>query len=473
VSPLNLRRFRADRLLRSDFKRLRAAVTASAERRLSARGIHVDRSDLDALYAQAWHGLYSAVLDGEEIANPAGWLALVTFRRGIDEYRPRARASSLDDADAVTRRSRRAFAGAAAEQPDYAAALDDRIRLRQLMEALRIRLSAREREAASLCYLQGLSRSQAAERMGVSESSMRKIMDGHRGRRGVAHKVGAFVGTIESGEWCAAQGSLMRAFAHGILDPAGERYVLALAHQNDCPACRSYVLSLRGLAALLPPVPWLAPWALAAGAGVSARAGASAGVPAVAGGGAPTASAIGVGAGATVASASGAAGGGWLLAAGSGAKLAAGCLLALSVGAGCVALTIHRDADAVRDGTRAQAGAASARASGRAPTPVRARLATISSGRSFLAAGASGPALASTAKARREFGLEVGRGPAPEPVSASRAASAARAGTGSLATAPSSGRLRTDGARRTGAQPTASAPERLASAAAVHEFSPG
>jgi hypothetical protein len=311
--------------------------------------------------------------------------------------------------------------------------------------------------------------------MGVSESSMRKIMDGHRGRRGVAHKVGAFVGTIDSGEWCAAQGSLMRGFAHGILDPAGERYGLALAHQNHCPACRSYVLSLRGLAALLPPVPWLTPWALAVGAGTSAsaHAGASAGVPAVAGGGPPTASAIGVGAGATVASASGAAGGGWLLAAGSGAKLAAGCLLALSVGAGCVAITIHRDADAVRDRTGLLAGAASARASGRAPTPVRARFATISSGGSSLAAGASGPALAPTAKARREFGLEVGGGPAPEPVSASSAASAARAGTGSLATAPSGGRLRTGGARRSGARPTASAPEPPASAAAVHEFSPG
>ncbi len=62
---------------------------------------------------------------------------------------------------------------------------------------MRGRLSAREREAAALCYLQGLSRSQAAARMGISEARMRKLMDGQgAGRPGVAHKVGALADTI-------------------------------------------------------------------------------------------------------------------------------------------------------------------------------------------------------------------------------------------------------------------------------------
>src|SRR5947207_1072253 len=102
--------------------------------------------------------------------------------------------------------------------------------LREDFERLRGAVLARleHREAAALCDLQRLSRSEAAERMGMSEASMRKLMDGRRGRRGVAHKVGALVGTIGSGEWCAAQGSLMRGFAYGILDPGGERYGLAL-----------------------------------------------------------------------------------------------------------------------------------------------------------------------------------------------------------------------------------------------------
>ena len=51
----------------------------------------LDRSDLDACYAQAWQGLYAAVLDGQEIANPTGWLALVTYRRAIEELRAHQR----------------------------------------------------------------------------------------------------------------------------------------------------------------------------------------------------------------------------------------------------------------------------------------------------------------------------------------------------------------------------------------------
>ena len=120
---------------------------------------------------------------------------------------------------------------------------------------MRGRLNAREREAAALCYLQGLSRAEAAARMGVSEARMRKLMEGRGpGRPGVAGKVGALVETIRGGGWCEEQGSLMRALAYGILDPDGERYRLALAHRGECPACRAYVVSLRGLAAALPPV---------------------------------------------------------------------------------------------------------------------------------------------------------------------------------------------------------------------------
>lgn len=145
----------------------------------------------------------------------------------------------------------------------------------------------------------------------------------------------------------------MRGLAYGILDPAGERHRLALIHRSECPACRAYVVSLRGLAAILPPV--LLPWGLGAGVLARARGVAHAGAgigthpSAAAQSGAGLANGAGAQAGAGFAggvSASGAAGvggaagGSWLLAGGPlGAKLAVGCLLALGVGAGCVALT--------------------------------------------------------------------------------------------------------------------------------------
>jgi len=341
MSPLTLRRYRAERLLRKEFEGLRGRVIATVRGRLGAGSVGLDASDLDACYAQAWQGLYAALLNGEEIANPAGWLTLVTFRRAIEELRSQQRACGGHGQP-----------GRTAEEPDFAAELDDRMKLRQLFEGLRGRLSAREREAAAFCYLQGLSRSEAAARMGLSESRMRKLMDGGgAGRPGVAGKVGELAETIRAGGWCEEQGSLMRGLAYGILDPSGERYRLALSHSNECPACRAYVSSLRGLAAALPPV--LLPWGLGVGAlargGAAGHAGASIGAhPAVgaqAAGGVGAGTQAGAGIGGTLtasgaASVGGAAGGTWLLAGGPlGAKLAVGCVIALGVGAGCVALS--------------------------------------------------------------------------------------------------------------------------------------
>lgn len=285
-----LQRYRAERLLRKGFPELRSKVLAIVRSRLRAKGLTLDRADLEACYAQAWHGLYAAVLAGETIESPEGWLVLVTFRRAVDELRSASRADlgGEDDVAAAGGEIERsgagalagaaavggAVAGAAAGEPDMAAALDDRVRLRSLFEAVRSRLTVRECEAVSLCYLQGLSRAEAAARMDISERRMQKLMEGSGGSStGVAGKFGALLATIQAGEWCEQQSSLMRAFAFGILDPDGERHALAVAHTRECPACRAQVAALRGLASVLPPLPIV--FALAgtkgSGAGASAR----------------------------------------------------------------------------------------------------------------------------------------------------------------------------------------------------------
>jgi DNA-directed RNA polymerase specialized sigma24 family protein len=415
MSPLTLRRYRAERLLRQEFEGLRGRVMATVRGRLRASGVSLDASDLEACYAQAWQGLYTAVLDGQEIANPTGWLALVTFRRAIEEHRARgsvhrggvhrgdgARESGTRAADEV---------GGTVER-DFAAELDDRIRLRQLFEALRGRLSARELQAAALCYLQGLSRSEAAAQMGVSETRMRKLMEGRGpGRPGVAGKVGELVETIRGGGWCEEQGSLMRGLAYGILDPEGERYRLALIHRSECSACRAYVVSLRGLAAVLP-APGLMPWALGVGAAAGAGAGAHAHAG-HAGTGVGTAGGVGAGTGVGTAGAGSAAGGGWFLAGGgAGAKLAVGCLVAVSVGAGCVALTVaplaprhavhHRHVERVYGAAPVAQDALSSSIAGAQPVPG----ATASAGVVPSTRTGASAALISAAKASREFGLE-------------------------------------------------------------------
>jgi DNA-directed RNA polymerase specialized sigma24 family protein len=269
MSPAGLRRYRAERLLRKDFAGLRAKVLAVVRAQLRAKGIALDPADLEACYAQAWHGLYASVLEGEQIESPSAWLVLVTFRRAIDESRAASRTGVVGVGD-LGSYPQQLDAGAL----DMASELDDRTRLRHVFEAMRATLSERECEAASLCYLQGLSRADAAERMGVSEARMRKLMEGAGpGRPGVAAKVGELLDTIKAGGWCERQSSLMRAYAFGILDPAGERYALAVAHCNECPACRAHVASLRGLASVLP-LPLL-PQLGFAGGGAKAGAGAA------------------------------------------------------------------------------------------------------------------------------------------------------------------------------------------------------
>jgi RNA polymerase sigma factor (sigma-70 family) len=246
-----LSRYRAERLLRSDFAKLRSSVLAVVRSRLRARGVSLDASDLEACYAQAWHGLYANVLAGEHVEEPAAWLVLVTFRRAIDESRARSRAALgrqlLDEPFSPTSR-------------DPAETLHERARLRHLFEALRAELAPRERDAVSLCYLQGLTRAEAAARMGISVARMRKLMDGVEGRPGVAARFGELIRAVGAGEWCERQASLMRAYAFGLLDPDGERHRLAVAHLRECPSCRTHVACLRGLASVLAPPPFtLAP----------------------------------------------------------------------------------------------------------------------------------------------------------------------------------------------------------------------
>jgi RNA polymerase sigma factor (sigma-70 family) len=469
MSPLILRRYRADRLLNEEFERLRERVIAAVDGRLRRGSVALDRSDLEAAYAQAWHGLHAAVLEGQSIVSPAAWLIVVAHRRALDEHRARKGAVPTTFTDPTACPAGR----------DLDDELEDRARVRTLLEALRTRLSERERQAAALCYLQGLSRAEAAAQMGISSSRMRKLMEGGgKGLRGVAAKVGALVRVIAGGEWCEEQGSLMRGLAFGMLDPQGDRYRLAHSHSEACPACRAYVLSLRGLAVVLPPAPALLHPLLAGGAAGVASGALTGSGSAGAGVGGAAGAPLGAGAvSASSAAGAGAAGGGWWLAGGVGAKLAAGCLLALGVGAGCVALEGHGGA-----ASKAPPGhvrGARARASGsaggngaplRLPANGAATTARVDrAGRAALAGGIR--TVTASARASREFGLErtasgtsAGSDQKTGPVSAGAVASAATAQSPSGVSVPA----RTGEA---GSSPSASSS--TSPSAAAREFSPG
>ncbi len=74
------------------------------------------------------------------------------------------------------------------------ARIDDMGTLRQLFEGLRGGLGHRELEAATLCYLQGFSRAEAAAAHGREREAARQAHGGKHARGGVATKVGELVG---------------------------------------------------------------------------------------------------------------------------------------------------------------------------------------------------------------------------------------------------------------------------------------
>ena len=112
---------------------------------------------------------------------PAGWLVLVTLRRAVEELR-RARAATRARWPAMRRR-RSATSRASSTTARGCASCS---------RGCAAASSPREREAAALCYLHGLSRAEAAARMGISERAHAQADGGPRARAapGVAAKVG-------------------------------------------------------------------------------------------------------------------------------------------------------------------------------------------------------------------------------------------------------------------------------------------
>jgi RNA polymerase sigma factor (sigma-70 family) len=245
-----------ERRLEREYEPLKAQTLRSLSAKLHGRGLQLPEEDLEAYYNQAWHALYTQASSGTEIANTGGFLVQVAFRRAIDDLRrgrPDERADvPLEDVGAV--------------EHDVVERLEDERRLREFGEALRDELGERERVAASLCYIHGYTRPEAAKLMGLSERRMQKVMDA------VSKAVGRITRDIQAGRRCESRGSVNKAYALGLLDPDGERHATARAHLDECARCRADVLGIRGLASMAPPalLPWAAMHAAGGGAG-SAR----------------------------------------------------------------------------------------------------------------------------------------------------------------------------------------------------------
>lgn len=392
-----------DRIER-DYRAMKADVLRTVRSILLSRhNLRLSEDELDACYNAAWQTLYESLAKGAELEEPGGrlvqaadlgpadlrnqggFLVTVCLRRAIDEVRrtqPGRRVDALEVEDRGV-------------ELDLATALDNRRILREFVAGLREKLTDRECQIATLCWIEGYTRPEAAAILKLPESRVQKIMDA------ATPKIAEFAQTIQEGGWCEEHASMMRAHALYLHDPGGERYALAEHHLADCPSCRRMVRALRGLGAIIPPV-WLplhgpagssllwtklngqvhaawhqhigtiGPHVILAKSGVAAGAGAGTGSA--------------VGSGAATGSAGGTAATGTGLLAGAGAKVGLGVAVvvaggAIAVGTGGVARSsTHRQARAavVRP---AQQPATSPQAVTAATTATTASGSTVTSGR--------------------------------------------------------------------------------------------
>jgi predicted DNA-binding protein (UPF0251 family) len=157
----------------------------------------------------------------------------VARRRAIDEAR-RMTGIRCDDKTAV------ADLG---EEHDLAAKVEEKTCMRHYIEGMREVLTEQEYRAVTLCVIGGLTRPEAADRLGESPDRMERIMDAAQ------CKLRSVTAAISNGEWCDAHESLMRAYALRVLAEHGDRYKLAKTHLTDCSACRRLVNELRRNAA--------------------------------------------------------------------------------------------------------------------------------------------------------------------------------------------------------------------------------
>lgn len=253
---------RVAEIVESEYEAFKGEILRTVSAKLAGAGVQFTELDLEAFYNAAWQSLYLKLRSGEEVANRKGFLVTVTYRQALGEHRAGYR-QQLTDGQVID---------PIAVDADLEADLDSRRQLRELREGLQMRLSARELQAATLCYFQGYSRPEAASVLDISPRRMEKVMDR------VSREVRRLAGPIRADRWCDEADSLIRAYAAGILSSDGDRYQLARDHLDDCPACRHKVLLLRGLIAVGPPLPLAALLASglaggAKGAGAAAAAG--------------------------------------------------------------------------------------------------------------------------------------------------------------------------------------------------------
>jgi DNA-directed RNA polymerase specialized sigma24 family protein len=325
------------RVVAERLRELEGPVVRAVVGRLRRENVSLAVPDIEAAYNRAWHGVYETMLQGRRVENLMGLLVTITYMRSIETYRLRHEAEQSDEPLEKQ-----------IIDVDLAEHVDDQEKINGLLARLSERLTEKEQGAVSLCLLRGYPRAETAERLGLSERALKKVMDSAN------KKLAGIVTMVQprgcgDDEWARA----LRAYALAAMDPDSRDRQRIELHIQDCRVCKRYVVGLRGLAVVFPPIlpfahdpvgllahlhqllaptqPATSATATGVGAGTAGAATApAAGVPAAAGGAAITGSSAGT-----------ASGGGLTSLLGGGGLVKATAIVATVLTASAVGITVH------------------------------------------------------------------------------------------------------------------------------------
>lgn len=271
----------ADEVIGAEYDAFKDEVTRTVAGKLSASKIRFADLDMDGFYNQAWYGLYTKLQDNQQIENRKGLLIQMAYRRAIDEYRTLHPDRQADPVVLET---------LGVDNP-IEETIDQQQEFKHFVEGMRSELNQRELQAATLCYVYGMSRPEAAEQVGVRPKRMEKIMDE------VSRKMRPVLASIKEGTWCEDRAVLINQFALGALDPESTDYREAIDHLEGCSGCRRHVMGTRGLTAVTIPSALMLFALTGAAVGAGAAGAAAAGSSTAGGSSAGGAAAAGTGAG--------------------------------------------------------------------------------------------------------------------------------------------------------------------------------
>lgn len=229
---------RARQVVERHLRSLEEPIVEAVVGRLRKRRVPLPRPDVEAAYNQAWSGVYETIAKGEEVENLAGLLFKITYMRAIDLYRQRRQHLQIDQPlDEL------------ATEIDLAEYIDDQQKINGVLARLNARLTQREQAAVALCLLRGYPRSEVARQLGLNDRKLKKVMDSAN------KKLAGIVNMMQprgcgDDEWARA----LRAYALGLTDNDSRDYSRITDHTKGCPSCKRYIVCLRGLSVIFPPI---------------------------------------------------------------------------------------------------------------------------------------------------------------------------------------------------------------------------